>query len=219
MWLEERVQAEGLAFVDDLGWVATGKDINQVVQTLQACAAESIEWASRRDLQFDTAKKEAALFTRRKGHKKHQRLELTAKIKVWNDLVRFNPEVTRWLGVSMDAHLTLKVHHNRCIEKARGAEARLCSLTRMQDIVPERVRAVQIAYVQAVVLYGSELWWDPREIGRREDLQLPLNQQARSTLGALLTTPMGALMRESGLTPAPVVTAQIGMRIFRDNGG
>jgi len=31
-WVEERVQAGGLSFVDDLGWVATGKDVNQVVE-------------------------------------------------------------------------------------------------------------------------------------------------------------------------------------------
>jgi hypothetical protein len=48
------------------------------------------------------------------------------------------------------------------------------------------------------------LWWDPREIGRRENLQLLLNGHARSTLGALPRTPMVALMRESGHTPAPV---------------
>jgi len=34
--VEERVQAEGLSFVDDLGWVATGKDVNQVVERLEA---------------------------------------------------------------------------------------------------------------------------------------------------------------------------------------
>ena len=90
------------------------------------------------------------------------------------------------------------------MKKARAAEARLRILTKMHGIIPERVRAVQIACIPAVTLYGSELWWDPREIGRREDLQLMLNWQARSTLGALLTTPMGALMRESGLTPVPV---------------
>jgi len=28
-WVEERVQAKRLSFVDDLGWVATGKDVNQ----------------------------------------------------------------------------------------------------------------------------------------------------------------------------------------------
>jgi hypothetical protein len=65
-WVEEYVsEAEGLSFVDDLGWVATGSDVNQVVMMLERCAAKSIEWAGRRGLQFDTAKTEAALFTRR----------------------------------------------------------------------------------------------------------------------------------------------------------
>jgi hypothetical protein len=169
-----------------------------------SCAAESIEWASRRDLQFDTAKTEAALFTRRRGHKKHLRPKLTAKIKVGNGFVQFNEEVTRWLGVSMDALLMFKEHHNRYLKKARAAEARLCVLIRMHGIVQERVRAVQIACVQAVALYGSELWWDPKETGRQEDRQLLFNRQARSTLGALPTMPLGALIRDSGLTPAPV---------------
>jgi hypothetical protein len=61
-----------------------------------------------------------------------------------------------------------------------------------------------VACIQAVALYRRELWWYPREVGRRDDLQLLLNRQARSILGALPTTLRGALMRESGLTPAPV---------------
>jgi len=93
-WVEERVKAEGLSFVDDLGWVATGKGVNQVVERLEAREAESIEWAKRRDLQFDTAKTEAALFTRRRGHKKHLQPKLTAKLKVGNGFVRFNKEAT-----------------------------------------------------------------------------------------------------------------------------
>jgi len=65
-WLEEYVsEAEGLSFVDDLGSVATGSDVNNVLSILERCAATSILWASRRGLQFDTAKTEAALFTRR----------------------------------------------------------------------------------------------------------------------------------------------------------
>jgi len=104
----------------------------------------------------------------------------------------------------MDTHLTFKEPHNQCMKKAMAAEARLRGLTRMHGIVPEGVRAVQTACVQAVSLYGSEQWWDLGEIGRRQDLQLLLNRQARSTLGALPTTPMGAHMRESVLTPAPV---------------
>ena len=75
----------------------------------------------------------------------------------------------------------------------------------MHRIVPERVRAVPIGCVHAVALYGSELCWDPKEIGRREDLQLLLNWHARSTLGALPTTPLGLLIRDSGLTSTPEV--------------
>ena len=60
-----------------------------------------------------------------------------------------------------------------------------------------------MAGVQAVALYGSELWWDPKEVGRKDDLQLLLDRQARCIVGALPTTPWGALLRDSGLTPAP----------------
>jgi len=51
-WVEEYAPAKGLSFVDDLGWVATGSDVNQVVTILERCVAKSIEWANRRGLQF-----------------------------------------------------------------------------------------------------------------------------------------------------------------------
>jgi hypothetical protein len=66
----------------------------------------------------------------------------------------------------MDANLTFKEHYNRCMKQARRAEGPLRVLTRMHGIVPERLRAIQIPCVQAVALYCSELWWDPKEIGR-----------------------------------------------------
>jgi len=82
-WVEERVQGvEGLSFVDDIGCVATGKDVYQVVRMLEACSAESIKGASRRDLHFDSAKMEAALSTHRRGHKKHLQPQPAAKIRV-----------------------------------------------------------------------------------------------------------------------------------------
>jgi len=87
---------------------------------------------------------------------------------------------------------------------ARAAEARLRTLTMTYGIVPESVGAVQVACVQAVALYGSELSWNPKEPGRRDVLQLLLNGQARFIMGALPTTPRGAIMRKSGLTPASV---------------
>ena len=205
-WVEEYVsEAEGLSFVDDLGWVVTRRDVNHALSILERCTAKSIEWASRQGLQFDTAKTEPALFTRSQGHRNHLRPSLTAMIRVGNGSIRFNAQATRWQGVWMDAHLTLKEHHDRCMKKARAAEARLRTCTKTYSVVPESVWAVQVACVQAVPLYGSELWWDPREEGRRDDLQLFLNRQARSILGVLPTTPRAALMGEAALTPAPVI--------------
>jgi len=47
-WVEAYVsEAEGLSFIDDLGWVATGSDVNHVVSILERCTAERIEWARR----------------------------------------------------------------------------------------------------------------------------------------------------------------------------
>jgi hypothetical protein len=91
----------------------------------------------------------------------------------------------------MDAHLTRTEHHNRCMKKARGAEARLQTLTKTYGVVPESIRAVQVICVQAVTHYGSELWWYPSEASMRDDLQLHRNREARSILGALPMTPRG----------------------------
>jgi hypothetical protein len=142
--------------VDDLGWVATGSDVNQVVMILERCAAKSIEWAGRRGLQFDTAKMEAAQFTRRRGHKKHLRPILTAEIRVGTCFIQFNRQSTRWLGVWMNVHMTLKEHHNLYMKRARAARARLRTLTKMYRVVPESIRAVQVACVKAVALNRSE---------------------------------------------------------------
>jgi len=58
----------------------------------------------------------------------------------------------------MEANWTFKKHYNRCIKKTSAAEAQLRSLKQPYGVVPACVRAVHIACVQAIALYGSELW-------------------------------------------------------------
>jgi len=135
-WDEEYVPAEGLPFVNDLGWVEMGRNVNQVVRTVERCAAKSIECASRRGLQFETAKTEAAVFTCRQGQKKHLPLKWTAKIMVGNGFIWFNKQVTRCLSIWMDDHLLFKEHHNQCMKNATAAEARLQALTKTYGVVP-----------------------------------------------------------------------------------
>jgi hypothetical protein len=122
------------------------------------------------------AKMDMALFTRRRGLQKHTWPTLAAKIKVGNGLIQFNKQATHMLGVWMHAHLMFKEHENRCMKKTSAAKARLQSLTKTYRVLPESVRQVHGACVQAVALYGTELWWDHREVGSRDDLQLLINQ-------------------------------------------
>jgi hypothetical protein len=125
-WVEEYVsEVEGLSFVDDLGCVVTWRGVDHVVPILERCTAKSIERASRRGLQFDIGKTEAALFTRRVGHQKHLWAKLPAKIRVGKESVWINAQATCWLGVWMDAHPTFKEHLNRCVKKVSAVEARI----------------------------------------------------------------------------------------------
>jgi len=91
------------------------------------------------------------------------------------------------------------------MKRSSAGEARLRTLTKTYGADGQSVWADPVEFVQAVSPYWSVLWWDPREVGSRDDLQLLHNRQARCILGALLTTPQRALMKESGLTLAPVI--------------
>jgi len=63
----------------------------------------------------------------------------------------------------MDAQQMFQEQHNRCMKKARAAAARLRTLTMTYGIVPESVRAMQVAFIHAVALDVSEHWWDPKK--------------------------------------------------------
>jgi len=106
----------------------------------------------------------------------------------------------------MDVHRTLQEHHNWAIWKAKAAKARCQTLTMTFRVNPQSMRAIQIACDQAVALYESELCWDSEEVGTWYNLQFLLNLLAGSILGALPTPPWGALMREAGLMPTPVIS-------------
>jgi hypothetical protein len=62
------------------------------------------------------------------------------------------------------------------MSKAYRAEARVRSLRRKLGLSPENVRKIQVAAVQAVALYGAELWWDEtKNIARATDLRKFVN--------------------------------------------
>jgi len=189
----------GLSFVEDISWWADGADSRAMAAKLSAAAAASIEWAVENGVAFDYGKTEAALF-----HKK--RTASTATVSVGTNDIPFNKEATRWLGVWLDAQLTLKEHHATRMKEGRKAMTRLRRLTGQMGLTPANCRKVMTACVQSATMFGAELWWKGDYAtgtqGRAGEIQRLINQEARATTGCFRTTNLGALSMESGLQAA-----------------
>ena len=199
--IEEAVPGMGpLSFADDIGLVAAAGSVDQVCEKLQKAGEVAIQWGHENAVQFDAEKTEAMLFTRKRGRELREQTE-RARITVEGHEVSFHKEATRWLGIWLDTGLTLKDHYQTCLRKARSAEARLRTISQRHGLAPGLVRRIQIAAIQAVAFYGSELWWRGQK-NREVELQRLVNGQARAITGAFRTTPIGPLLREAGLEPA-----------------
>ena len=194
---------QGLSFVDDISWWAQGADDSEVAAKLSAAAAASIEWANGNGVAFDHSKSEAALFRKKKK-------TTAATVTVGDNLVPFNKEATRWLGVWLDSQLTLRDHHATRLKQGHKAMARLRRLTGKMGLSPDNCRKVMTACVQSVAMFGAELWWKGDHVrgtmGQVEEIQVLVNQEARATTGCFRTTNRGALSMESGLR---AVTTQL----------
>src|SRR5213078_1501995 len=103
--------------------------------------------------------------------------------------------------VWLDSRLSFKTHYKTRLQKAKAAKSRLRSISSTYGLSPGLVRRVQIAAIQSVALYGTEIWWQGQKTWA-EDLQRLINRQARSITGALKTTPIGPLIKEAALVPA-----------------
>jgi len=94
--------------------------------------------------------------------------------------------------------LTLNDYTKKTLAKARRAQNRVKSLMTKKGLSLEGCTRIQVASVQAVVLYGSELWWHGQK-NRAQEVQMLLNEQGRRVTGCFRTTPQGALMNDMGL--------------------
>jgi len=69
-----------------------------------------------------------------------------------------------------------------------------------KGLSPEGCQRIQITAVQAVALYGAELWWKGQK-NRAQEVQQILNEQGRRVTGCFRMTLQGALMNDARLRP------------------
>jgi len=198
--VEKRYEGvKALSFADDISWWAEGKTDEEVAKKLSRASEVAEEWSSKNGVTFDHGKSEAMLFSRK-------RKTPTATIKSGGGEIPFNKEATRWLGIWLDGHLTLRDHQRAMQKKGRNAQARLRRLMGQMGLTSGNCRKVVTACVQSVAMYGSELWW--RGEGKQGmasgagELQKLVNLEGRGVTGCFRTTNQGALASEAGLRPA-----------------
>jgi len=100
--------------------------------------------------------------------------------------------------------LTLNDHTKKIFAKPRSSQNRVRSLMNTKGLNLEGCQRVQVAAVQALALYGAELWWKGQQ-NRANEVQQILNEQGRRVTGCFRTTPRGALMNDAGLRPANAI--------------
>ena len=139
-----------------MGSIASGSSVKEIVRALEKVAKEVIKWGRQNSVTYDTSKTEAVLFSKSDRQRLSKQLR-EAKIKVSNEIISFDKEATRWLGVWLDSQLKFTSHINERIPRARNAEIQVKGLTKMQGLIPGLVRRIQLAVVQSTALYGAGL--------------------------------------------------------------
>ena len=145
---------------------------------------------------FDYSKTKAAIF-------RWKKTTPTAIMTVGNNIVPFNKDPPRWLGIWLDFQLMLQEHHATRFKDGCNAMVWMKWLAWQLVLSSENCRKVMTACIQSVAMFGVELWWEGTEkqdtIGRVNELQLLVNRQTRATTGCFRTTNLGVLSMESGL--------------------
>jgi hypothetical protein len=85
--------------VDNIVWVATERDVSQVVKILDKCGANIIELARRFGLQFDHTKTLSAIFMFRRDHTIHLQPKLSVMIGVIHRVMQLSMQTICCLSV------------------------------------------------------------------------------------------------------------------------
>ena len=104
---QENLDITALSFADDIGFLASGKTVEDIQNSLTKAGDLAVEWGLINNVTFDIKKTEAILFTKKA---KIRRNIDRYSIQVKDYAVKFNKEATRWLGIWLDTSLKFKEH-------------------------------------------------------------------------------------------------------------
>lgn len=80
-------------FVDDLGFIPSGRSVTEVANTLERVSKVVLQWGRENAVPYDTAKTEQVLFTKARPQRQNRQLHETTVLIV-GEQVMFNKGAT-----------------------------------------------------------------------------------------------------------------------------
>ena len=184
-------------YADDGCLFATGSTLLECQENLQKELDSTLRWGLENGISFDAAKTELQYFHRKnKNREEHPVL--------FGETVITPNEVTRWLGLLLDRKLTFSKHLQHAVTRAKRVTdhvQRLC--TTVRGLQPALARQAMQACAFSTLFYGAETWYAKNTAKRAtRQAQVAINRAARAILPVYKTTPVAALLRETGWGPA-----------------
>lgn len=226
LYLAELLQQDSqlrFGYADDIALYRISNSLDRNIELLQRDVEEVITWGEENKIFFAPEKMEMI-------HIHSGRSIEAPTLKVREDLtitpITTAPKVgqqpaLRWLGMWFDRKLRFRRHVAERTTKARHVAQHIRNLARTKDGPPaSSLRKAVVACVLSSALYGSEAWYagrtQPTKTGPRNStsstrigghlklVQSAITLAARGVLPVWKTTPITALLRDSGLPSAEV---------------
>lgn len=199
LYIEPVISLTGQRFgyADDGCLFNTGRTLAGCRDSLQEGLNQTLAWGEENGVVFEVSKTELQYFT------PGRRREPEPPVHARGTEISPN-DSTRWLGVIFDRSLRFLIHARQAAIRARAVTdhvKRLVGVTYGTDAALLRQAVQGTAF--ATLLYGCETWYNERT---RENVlrlvQRTISHAARAVLPAYRTTPIPALLRETGWAPA-----------------
>lgn len=212
------VQADGsqkaFGYADDVAILESSPSLQENTSKIEIAINNALEWGQQEGITFEPSKSELMHFSRRHKDKFKSPSVITTKFTISESDER---PYLKWLGVHFDRKLTFKSHATIQTSKALKVAHALRFLGNTTRGIPPRLaRQAIVACVLPIANFAAESWWPGKErvkgqklISNKVGLHLKAFEKvyttaARAILPVYRTTPISALLRESGLNPAEI---------------
>jgi ribonuclease HI len=226
LYLAELLQQDNrlrFGYADDIALYRTSNSLDRNIELLQRDVEGIITWGEENKIFFAPEKMEMIHI--------HSGRTTNAPVLEVREGMTITPITTapkanqqpalRWLGMWFDRKLRFRRHVSERTAKARRVAQHIRNLARTKDGPPaSSLRKAVVTCVLSSALYGAEAWYagrlQPSKTGPRGTMsstrvgghlklvQSAITLAARGVLPVWKTTPIAALLRDSGLPSAEV---------------